>query len=157
VLAGKHPGKLHLADFLLQIGEHPAHFSQCLLVFDLSAKLYQNLGIFQAAANRIAIRNQFLQDGPFLQDFLGLLVVIPEFRLGNLGLQLCNPLPLAVNVKDTSSARRACPGGFSAIRSLHETLFSPLIIKRTANYNRRKQIGQALDAGAGDWGLGAET
>jgi len=112
------------------------------MVFDFSAKLYQNLDIFQATANRIAILNQFLQNGPFLQDFLGLLVVIPEFRFGNLGLQLCNPLPLAVNVKDTSSARRACPGGFLTIRSLHETLFSPFIIKTTANYNRRKQIEQ---------------
>jgi hypothetical protein len=50
-----------------------------------------------------------------------LLVVIPEFRLGNFSFQFCNPLTLAIDVKDTSSAQQAFPGGFSATQSLHET------------------------------------
>jgi hypothetical protein len=138
MFTGKHTGKFHLADFFLQIGQHLAHFLQGLFVFSLFTKLDQDLGVFQTACNRIIILNQFLQNGSFFQDLLGLLVVIPELRLGNLGLQFCNPFFLAVNVKDTPSARRACPGGFLTILFLHETSFSPFMISRTANYNRRR-------------------
>jgi hypothetical protein len=53
--------------------------------------------------------DQLGQRGAFLQDFLSALVVVPEIRLGNFGFQLTDPLTLAVDVKDTSSARRAWP------------------------------------------------
>jgi hypothetical protein len=58
---------------------------------------------------------------------LSLFVVIPEFRLGNFSFQFCNPFTLTINVKDTSSAQRAFPGGFSATQFLHETLQTPEI------------------------------
>jgi len=71
--------------------------------------------------DRLPVGHQLLQQGPLLQNFLGMLVIIPEVRLGNLGFQLCNPLTLAVDVKDTSSAQQAFPGDFSTTLCLHET------------------------------------
>jgi hypothetical protein len=68
------------------------------------------LQVVDLAAGRSPVVNQFEQRGAFLQNFLGTLVVVPELRLGDLGFQLTDPLTLAVDVKDTSSARRACPG-----------------------------------------------
>ncbi|MDH3454452.1 MAG: hypothetical protein OEL80_04835, partial [Desulfuromonadales bacterium] len=56
--------------------------------------------------------------------------------------QLCNPLTLAIDVKDTSSAQRAFPGGFSAAQFLRETSYTPIIENRTADYNRRPQKEQ---------------
>jgi hypothetical protein len=41
-----------------------------------------------------------------------MLVITPEFRPGNFSLQFCNPLFLAVDVKETSSAQRAFHEGF---------------------------------------------
>ena len=105
MFAGEHTGKFHLTDLLLQTGQHLAHFFQDLLVFSLFTKLDQDLSVLQTAGNRIIILNQFLQKSSLFQDLLGLFVIIPEFRLGNLGLEFCNPFPFAVNVKDTPSAR----------------------------------------------------
>jgi hypothetical protein len=75
--------------------------------------------------NSVPILNQRLQESSFFQNLLGLLIVVPEFRLGNFSFQLSNSFTLTINVKDTSSAQRAFPGGFSATQSLHETLQTP--------------------------------
>jgi hypothetical protein len=65
--------------------------------------------------------------------------MIPEIGLGNLSFQFCDPLTLVVDVKDTSSAQRACPGGFSSVQFLRETSRTPKVDMRTANYNRSER------------------
>ena len=83
---------------------------------------YFDLDVLQAICCRLPIVNKLLQQGSFLQNFLSLLVIIPEFWPGNVRFQLRDTLTFAINVKGTSSAQRACPGGFSTIQFLHETL-----------------------------------
>jgi hypothetical protein len=122
MFAGKHAGKFHLADRLFQGWQHLSNFGKSLFVPTLLAKLDQDLNILQAIGCRLPIFNKLLQCGPFFQNLLGLLIIIPEFWPGNFRFQLRDALTLAINVKGTSSAQRACPGGFPTIQFLHETL-----------------------------------
>jgi len=105
MLPGQHAGKFHLPDLPVQVRQQTTDFCQGLLVVALLTEFDENLSIIQPSADGITVLNQLVQECALLQDLLGFLVVIPEFRPGDLGFQLCNPLTLGIDVKGTSSAR----------------------------------------------------
>jgi hypothetical protein len=87
VFTGKHTGKFHLPDRLFQHGQHLANFRQRLRVLTLLAKFDQNLDILETTINKFPVGNKFLQESSFLQNFLGLFIIIPELRPGYLGFE----------------------------------------------------------------------
>jgi hypothetical protein len=109
VRAGEHAGEFHAVDLLHQRRQQFAHLGQCRFVLAFITQLAQHLQIIDLAAGGSPVVDQFDQRGAFFQNFLGTLVVVPEVGLGDFGFQLRNPLAFAIDVKDTSSARRACP------------------------------------------------
>jgi len=110
MFAGEHAGEFHPFDLALQIRQQFAHFLESCLVFALLAQFDQHQQIVEFVLRGGPVVDQLGQRGPLLQDLLGTLVVVPELRLGNLDFQFTDTLTLAIDVKDTSSARRAFPG-----------------------------------------------
>jgi hypothetical protein len=108
VLAGEHAGEFHAVDLLHQARQQFAHLVEGRLVLALPAEFAQHLQVVQLALGGRPVVDQLGQGGPLSQNLLGPFVVIPEIRSGDCGFQFGNPLTLAVEVKDTSSARRAC-------------------------------------------------
>jgi hypothetical protein len=74
---------------------------------------------------RFKILYNFLQPGSLFQRILRLVSLVPELRPGNFCLQFRYTLALLVDVKDTSSARRAFLSEIQDAFFHHET-FSTL-------------------------------
>jgi len=109
VRTGEHAGEFHAVDLLHQGRQQFTHLDEGRIIPSFVAELNQNLQVIDFTAGRGPVVNQLDQGGPLFQDLLSAFVVIPEVGFGDFGFQFTDPLTLAIDVKDTSSALRACP------------------------------------------------
>jgi len=108
MLARQHAGELHLGDAGIDIGEEPLDLGQGCFIPPLVAEIGEHVEVVKLAPGRFAAVDDFRQAGPLAQQILGLVAPIPETGLGDLGFEFGYPFLLARDVKDTSSAHRAC-------------------------------------------------
>ena len=125
MLTGKHAGEFHLPDSSVEVGEKIPDFGKSFFVIPLLTELNQNQKVIKFLLGRLPVLNEFLQPGSFFQSFLSLVSLVPEFRPGNFRLQFRYALALLVDVKGTSSARRAFLSEIQDVIFHHET-FSTL-------------------------------
>jgi len=126
---GEHAGELHALHLPGQGRQQFTDLDEGGLVLPFLPQFDQHLQVLELRLGRVPVVDQLGQLGALLQDLLGALVVVPEVRPGNPGLQFADPLTLAVDVKDTSSARRAFPGVAQGPQLLHGTWVDPLCEK----------------------------
>ena len=126
MFTGEHASKFHLPDATIEVRQQLLDFSQSLLVFTLFPKFNQDQQIIQFLLGRTPVLYDLLQAGPFFQGLLRLVALVPEVGTGNFRLKFGYTLALVVDVKGTSSARRAFPAKIQDVIFHHGT-FSTLL------------------------------
>ena len=125
MLAGKHAGKFHLPDPPVKLRQQLLDFGKGLFVLPLFTKFHEHQQIVKFLLGRIEILDNLLQAGPLFQSLLRLLPLVPEFGPGYFRFEFGYTFALVVDVKDTSSARRAWLAKIQDVIFHHET-FSTL-------------------------------
>jgi len=126
VRPAKHAGKLHGVNLAAQLGQIGTDLLSHTFVAFLFAQLHQQTRLFQRGAGLIPAVDLLVQPGALLQALLRQITLIPEIRPGDFRFQLGDTLSFAIEVKDTSSARRAWSAADPSVHVLRETFhFSP--------------------------------
>jgi hypothetical protein len=100
----EHLLKLGSLDPLLQFVVEPPDLDEGLIVLLLRTQFDENENVLNLTVEPIPRLHDLFEGGPFLQDLLCLLLVIPEAGVGNLCFEFLDILPLAVDVKETPEA-----------------------------------------------------
>jgi len=108
VFSREHAGELHFGDARFDIGEEPFDLCQGRLIATLFAEFGEHAQIVEFVPRRLAAIDDLLAGGAFAQQILRLIPTVPESGLGKFGFEFSYPFLLAGNVKETSSAHRAC-------------------------------------------------
>jgi len=109
--------------------EQFTNLSPCRLIITLLAKLDQQQQVFQFSVAVIPSGDNFLQRGPFFENFLRRVPLIPETGARYFRFEFGDPFFLRLNVKDTPSAQRACLVNPSVFLSLRETSINLIKLK----------------------------
>lgn len=104
--AGEHFTELRLLYPVFYLIDQFLHFLKNILILSLLTELDENLGILNLPIEPVPSLYRFLHRGPLTEDFLGLLLIVPETGAGDFRFEFLNTLPLTIYVKETPEGWR---------------------------------------------------